>query len=271
MMEERAMKPFTVTLIHFSPTGTTRRILEAIAEGMGTPAAERIDITLPSHGSGLLHPSSGCAIIGVPVYGGRVPPLAVKRLSSVSGNGIPAVLVAVYGNRAWDDALLELMLLASDRGFVPVACGAFIGEHSFSGDDTPIAPGRPDNDDIATARAFGERVLEKLKGGNAVTPLSADAIPGNLPHRDHLPNAGVTPRVDATLCTLCGICETVCPSETIAFDGAVTFHPGNCILCHACVKSCPEGALAFAEQGLRDLAKKLQALCAKRREPELFI
>jgi len=31
------MKPGTVALIHFSPTGTTRRILEAIAEGMGTP------------------------------------------------------------------------------------------------------------------------------------------------------------------------------------------------------------------------------------------
>jgi ferredoxin len=265
------MHPGTATLIHFSPTGTTRKILEAIAEGMGTPATKRIDITLPSSESVTPALPAGCAIIGVPVYGGRVPLLAAKRLSRINGNGIPAVLVAVYGNRAYDDALLELLHLAGERGFVPVASGAFIGEHSFSAGDTPIAPGRPDGDDLVKARAFGERVIKKLKSGPGIPPLAAHVIPGSVPHKEHLPNAGITPRVDTALCTLCGICETVCPSGTISFSGEVSFTPGNCILCHACVKSCPERALAFEAPGIRQTAEKISALCAKRREPEYFL
>ena len=82
------------------------------------------------------------------MYGGRLPADAVKRLSNLKGHNTPAVIVVVYGNREYEDALLELNDLAIEAGFKPVAAGAFIGEHSYSNKDSPIAHGRPDEKDI---------------------------------------------------------------------------------------------------------------------------
>ena len=80
----------------------------------------------------------------------------------VKGDGTPAVLVVVYGNREFEDALIELRDLMVEQGFRPVAGAAFIGEHSFSNDATPIALGRPDAEDLVKARAFGEEVRTTL-------------------------------------------------------------------------------------------------------------
>ena len=48
------------------------------------------------------------SIIGVPVYGGRVPVEAISRLQRLKANNTPAVIVVVYGNRDYNDAILEL-------------------------------------------------------------------------------------------------------------------------------------------------------------------
>ena len=91
----------------FSPTGTTRNVLDAIAAGIGAAITSRHDLTLPveRNAGGWNRPSPGdLAVIGVPVYAGRVPSLAVERLkASVKGGEMPAALVVVYGNRAFDD------------------------------------------------------------------------------------------------------------------------------------------------------------------------
>ena len=52
-------------------------------------------------------PTSALAIVVVPVYGGHVAPLAMERLRNIRGLDAPTVLVAVYGNRAYEKALME--------------------------------------------------------------------------------------------------------------------------------------------------------------------
>lgn len=89
-------------------------------------------------------PADTVAVIAAPVYGGHAAPTAVKRLETLRGEGTPAVVVAVYGNRAFEKAVAELAELAVRQGFVPVAAGAFVGEHSYSTPETPVAAGRPD-------------------------------------------------------------------------------------------------------------------------------
>lgn len=59
-------------------------------------------------------------VIAVPVYGGRVAATALQRLQRLKGNGSPAILVVVYGNRDYEDALLELRDTAVQLGFVPL-------------------------------------------------------------------------------------------------------------------------------------------------------
>lgn len=51
----------------------------------------------------------------MPVYAGRVPTLAVERLKDIKTSGVKCVIVAVYGNRAYKDALVEMQDVATER------------------------------------------------------------------------------------------------------------------------------------------------------------
>ena len=104
------------------------------------------------------------AVFAAPVYGGRIPRTALERMEGIRGEGTPAVVMAVYGNRAFEKAAAELADFVRARGFVPVAAAAFVGEHSYSTERTPIAAGRPDGQDLAAAEAFGRAVRRKLAG-----------------------------------------------------------------------------------------------------------
>ena len=163
------MNPTAVYTVVFSPTGTSRKIAAAVAQGVarhgescnaaanaaavpdaGTNAAAgsaakaftTIDLT---HAAGKppVLPADAAAVFAVPVYGGRVAPAALERLREIRGEGTPAVVLAVYGNRAFGTAVAQLAAFVAERGFVPVAAGAFVGEHSYSTPGTPIAEGRP--------------------------------------------------------------------------------------------------------------------------------
>lgn len=54
------------------------------------------------------------------------------------------------------------------------------------------------------------------------------------------------------LCTLCGTCAEVCPSECIKeSDDQYYINPNECIDCASCVDECPEGAI-YADEDLPD-------------------
>ena len=137
------MQPTLLKLVYYSPTGTSKRTIEAIAVGLDVKPIDHVDLTLPGSGSTshVFH-ADELVVIAAPVYSGRVPSKAAERLRSLSAEGTPAVLVVVYGNRAYEDALLELKDLTSEQGFTAVAGAAFIGEHSYDAPETPIATGR---------------------------------------------------------------------------------------------------------------------------------
>lgn len=204
------MKTTSIYTLFFSPTGTSRKIAAAVAQGMagtkgratrasagdntapeppagqtpeagtaaaapepaagnrgetasvhGAPAVTAIDLTYPA-GQPAPLPAGAVAIFAVPVYGRHVAPAALERLREIRGEGTPAIVLAVYGNRSFGTAVAELASFVAERGFVPVAAGAFVGEHSYSTPETPIAQGRPDAQDLAAATAFGAQVREKL-------------------------------------------------------------------------------------------------------------
>jgi ferredoxin len=262
----------SAVLIYFSPTRTTRTILEGIAQGMAGGRADHLDLTPPATCTET--PATvehGVALIGVPVYSGRIPLTAVERLRRLSGQNTPAVLVVVYGNRAYEDALLELRDLAVEVGFRPVAAGAFIGEHSFSSAATPIAPGRPDADDLQQARGFGEQVRQKLQKMPAADGLVPLLVPGNIPYKEPRVPSQISLGRDEALCVLCGTCVTVCPMAAITLAETVTTDSSRCIVCCACVKKCPKGARAVTDVRIRQIAERLHLTCGTRQRPETYL
>ena len=260
----------SVNLVYFSPTRTTKKVLTGIALGLCCDRVKRFDLT-DRHAEfrEVAEIDAGLSIIGVPVYGGRVPGIAAKRIAAIRGRGNPAVVVAVYGNRDYDDALVELRDISVQAGFVPVAGAVFIGEHSFSTPDRPIAPGRPDEADLDLAADFGRNIAAKMNNGQNFASRGFLKVPGNIPYKDaKLPRSAPETMLDS--CTLCGICAGLCPTGAIEVGESVVTDPDLCILCHACIRQCPEQVRFFSEGSVHDTARRIHANCKARKEPEFF-
>ena len=258
-----AMKINEIRLIYFSPTHTSRRIAEAIAQGISEDKDKVLQLDLTLHGSErVVVPSTALAVIAIPVYGGRVAPLAMKRLEAVHGKSTPAVLVAIYGNRDYERALAELGDYAIAHGFSVIAGATFVGEHSYCTQDYPIAPGRPDADDLRIARLFGKRIKEKTERAVAANALSTVDV-RNMPKLAQ-PSGAVeafvtnvsqmtqnktgkspVPIADGDLCIHCGQCAANCPTGAILSGDELNTDAGKCIKCCACVKCCPTHARTY--------------------------
>lgn len=259
------MKTYTSNhIVFFSPTHTSAKVARAIGEGIGMGKRMEIDLTT-DEGESVIEIKDSIAVIAVPVYAGRVAPVALQRLRRLRGSNAPALLIAVYGNRDYEDALVELRDETVRLGFTPLAAGAFIGEHSYSRPNMPIAAGRPDTDDLQCAEQFGRKSMEKLEKEG----LSGDFfIKGNVPYRYVGPSTPAAP-VCTDGCFGCGSCIELCPTHAITLndDGKIATEVAKCIKCCACVKECPNGARVFDTPYTPMLHQK----CAARREPELFM
>jgi ferredoxin len=270
----RLLNPTKVKLIYFSPTGTSEKTVKAIQKGIGIEY-DTIDLTLPDSVKKKHALSENeLAIIVSPVYNDRIPEIAAERLSNVTGSKTPAVAVAVYGNRAYGDALLELKNIAQNQGFKVVAGAAFIGQHSFSSDNTPIAQGRPDKQDNTKAKKFGEKILKKLKGLEEYVDLD---LPGNYPYSEEARTrtnsmlGGSYPVTTVDTCILCGMCARVCPTGCVEVSDTVETVSEKCIICSACVQNCPTGARHWEHQGVLGAAKWLSTEHGARKEPETYL
>ena len=223
-------------------------------------------------------------IVTVPVYAGHVAPLAMQRLAELRSKGGAAVPVVVYGNRDYEKALIELGDFLTERGFRLIAAATFIGEHSYSTADKPIAAGRPDASDLARARSFGEEIRKKIDAADSIDGLDSVNV-ARIPRQRQplipqlrfvynvikLSRSTVakprTPEVDLQLCTNCGYCATICPSGAIAKGNECNTDSSKCIKCCACVKQCPHNARTFNTP----FAALLFNCFKQRREPQSIL
>ena len=270
-----------VVALYFSPTLTTRRVVCAIAKGIAQRleiSYSEVDITTPAQRVAQLTFSEGDLVVfGAPVYIGRMPNLISPYFKTIKGGGAMGVPVAVYGNRAYDDGLIELRDIMEEGGFRLVAAGAFVGEHTFS---RILGGGRPDVDDFSVAEQFASQISQNILnyGSHAAGRVEVPGTPypysGFYKATDTAKKSvdirKVVPQTDLTKCNKCGVCAQICAMGAIDFNDCTSV-VGKCIKCGACIKRCPHGAKYFDDpQYLSHLALLEEKFTSPRREPELF-
>lgn len=274
------MKIQRIQLIYFSATGTTQKVLrcmgETLAQELGV-AVQEDDFTLPA----AREQTVACmpdelALVGTPVYAGRVPNVLLPYLKGqLTGSGAPAVPIVLFGNRNYDDALIELRDLLEAAGFRTVGGAAFVGEHSFS---DILAAGRPDAADLKRAEEFAHALAHKVRTLECV-PEQPVPVNGQTPIRPYYTPRDrqgnpvnilkVKPKVNDR-CDACGLCTEVCPMGSIDRTD-VRKYTGICIKCGACIKKCPQQARYYDDAGYLYHQHELEEGYTRRAEIELFL
>lgn len=248
-----------VTTLYFSATYTTKRVVEAVAAGISDEVVT-YDITNDTNTATVVVPHDEVLVVGVPVYAGRVPAMAVERLQRFKGDGTPAVVVAVYGNRHYDDAVLELHDIMTSCGFRTVAAGAFIAQHSIF---PKVGKARPDGADMAEIKEFAAKAVNLLADN-----FGDINIPGNRPYK--VPGGIPIWPTASRRCTACGACARLCPTGAIGPASPKGVDKTKCIKCGRCIVVCPAKARRFYGIKYSLAAARFNSAFAARRDNEMW-
>ncbi len=200
-------------VLYFSATGNTEAICKEIAARINKDYHIYDLTSKQAREKAYSFADNDLLIVGVPVYSGRVPEFLVKVLQKIKGSSTPAVFIVTYGNRDYDDALLELKDIFEANGFKGIAGAAFIGEHSYGKE---IAGERPDSNDLKLAREFGFRIKEKLREITDSSGWPDLEVKGSYPLKERSKRFKEIRLETTEACTECGVCAENCPMEIIS-------------------------------------------------------
>lgn len=257
------MQYSNVHQFYFSATGTTQKVVREIGSHFSSEATRRDILREPFITPEKLGGDT-LAVIGVPVYSGRVPDLCVEMLGKLKGDNTPAIAVVVYGNRDYDDALLELTDILTSNGFLVFGAGAFVARHSIC---PRVAADRPDQSDMRRIAEFSQQCEAKLKQmTGAEGPV---LVKGNSPYKKAAP-VPLKPS-SGKECNACGACSRVCPAGAISKENPPAKNKDLCISCAACIAACPQNAQAFRGVVYKLFGMLFERKCSPRRDPEIFV
>ena len=269
-----------VVLVYYSATGNTRNVVVSLGKQIGEILNAAVEeFSYPSPASRQKHYSfspEDLVLFATCVYAGRVPNKMLPFVESgFTGNGALAVPIVTFGNRSFDNGLIELRNLLEANGFHTIAAAAVATNHVFS---DVIAPGRPDKADKEILENFARKVAEKVHKLESIPqPIE---VPGENPPTTYYTPLGVDgkptmflkakPQTHENMCDACGLCVEACPMAAISEEDPCQV-PGTCIKCQACVKICPTNAKYFDDENFLSHVKMLEMNYTERKEPRIFL
>lgn len=253
-----------VVQIIFSPTGGTQKVADLLCRRWNV--VRKIDLSAPDFvGSACSIDAAELVVIAVPSFGGRVPALAAQRLRAIAGNQAKCITLCVYGNRAYEDTLLELNDLAAKVGFQTIASVSAIAEHSIA---RAYGAGRPDAEDAKLLDSYTEKIEALLSSRACCQSGYALKVPGNHPYKEG-GKGGPVPAAGSQ-CAGCGVCAARCPVQAIDPANPRSTDAEKCIGCMRCIAVCPHSARSLDPQILAGVNAMLSQAASDRKSCELF-
>lgn len=259
------MKINKVSLVYFSTTDNTKSICETVGNAFGKELQVYDRTPFENRWSGAKFNSDDLVIIGMPSYYGRAPKIIDEIFRYIEGNNTPAIFITTYGNREYEDTLLEIKNESEKRGFVGVGAGAFIGEHSFT---SKMATNRPDEKDMEIAHNFAIQIKNRLEELDDLSGVDLK-VSGNFPYK-HITEPPVAPSTNDN-CGGCMLCQKSCPMAAISPYNAKETDGFRCINCARCIHICPKGAKYIGVDKIKEKVAIMEVMYSQRKEASTFI
>ncbi len=246
--------------IYFSATDTTRMYVDLLSKALGYHAAESVNLAdnlavkLPALSS------DDVLVLAAPVYGGRLPQAVAQRFRELKGPGIKSIAMVVFGNRDYDDALLELTDILTEGGFDVIGAGAFVARHSIF---PKVAAARPDDEDIRSVTKFAAQCRKTIENG-CTGQLK---VKGKHPYKKTAA-VGLCPVGDPRRCDRCLRCVKKCPVGAISDSDPCKTDSKLCISCGRCISVCPTHTRHYEGVKYKLVGAIFTALFSKRKDAE---
>lgn len=244
-------------IVYASPGGSTRHVARAIEDRLKELGGDVavLDLGRGEDASAVHERLSSAAgdpllFVGSPVYAGHAVPPIMDFLTKIPENsGVAAFPFVTWGGVSSGVALWEMGKALTAKGYHLAGAAKVLAVHTLMWqEDEPLGEGHPDPEEDEMMRNLAEAVYAKTVGEDDIPldaldyqppPVKEEMLKSSLKKSEEkLPNR----KVDEDLCTECGICADVCPTDAIAFTPFPEFGP-SCILCFNCVRECPEEAI----------------------------
>ena len=263
--------------VYFSPTGTTKKVIDYIAKGISGEIICSADLTKQDNRDNqtdLVFTDADLIILGAPTYGGFLYKEFRNCIKRLDFHGKCVIAVILYGNASTIFATREMISVIKKGNGNLLGYGEFVGEHSYSHKEIPVAKGRPNADDLRTAVIFGKAVRNRLLNIEAsysdhrlsvfdnIISFIAESKPVHTGKRIF-----TIPQTDKEKCINCSKCVKTCPKSCINTD--MTTVKDECIVCMACVKICPTGARTAYPKNI--IIKAGLKLINKRKHKSMFV
>ena len=253
-----------VIVAYMSPTGGVKKVARAIAEGFEQQIDNVSTINFITPRFRALQTSLTADTLFIfcfPVYFGRMPK-CIYDWKSLKGNGAPAFIVNVYGNRLCEDAPREASDFLTAHDFKVIGYSESVAEHS---QERKLAHGRPDAQDIADLKTMAADVYHRAcrYEGDITFDFHNDT-----PYKPY----GQVPFVPMKLtdedCANCKVCIKICPMGIIDPDtcSVLDENKEKCMGCRACIAVCKKKIRGIPPQALEKIAQKMSVVMANNSE-----
>jgi flavodoxin/NAD-dependent dihydropyrimidine dehydrogenase PreA subunit len=242
-----------ILIVIFSATGNTAKIAEVIQgelKQLGADIEEKDITSYDDRNDSFDLTPYHAVLFGFPIYAGRAPRIVREWLETLDGQGKLCATFFTYGGLTVHPVHFSTREILEHRGFDLVSSAEFLAKHTFNIGGWSAMEDRPNESDFGVAREFAKQTYKRFVGEDPGRPdvfEKTELTQEQLDEGEKLPLLAITqlPSRMGADCSMCMICEELCPTHAMNAEMGEASEKEKCIACLRCIDNCPEDVLSI--------------------------